>query len=104
MGQGKTELSKYINDLASKEDQTQELMRQVEHHRKMHVEAKNEIDKTEKQKNKTIELYEKKAHDNWVKFSFELINVKNKKVLKSFLFFMEKSLVSLPKFKRKSKY
>ena len=80
MGQGKTELSKYINDLASKEDQTQELMRQVEHHRKMHVEAKNEIDKTEKQKNKTIELYEKKAHDNWVKFSFELLNVKNKKV------------------------
>merc|ERR1719376_1994868 len=40
LGQGKTELSKYINDLASKEDQTQELMRQVEHHRKMHVEAK----------------------------------------------------------------
>merc|ERR1712183_1137036 len=34
LGQGKTELSKYINDLASKEDQTEELMRQVEHYKK----------------------------------------------------------------------
>ena len=48
-------------------------MRQVEHYKKMYLEVKNEVDKTEKQKNKTIELYEKKAHDNWVSFPHDSI-------------------------------